>query len=71
MRRLKVCPVCLGDVIVEATFEDVESRCAMCGYRMPAKARPAGLARNQSPGSTTAAQRRGPQASRHLRSGRV
>jgi tRNA(Ile2) C34 agmatinyltransferase TiaS len=67
MRLLKLCPMCLGDMTVGAILRDVESRCTMCGYRSPAEARPAGLARNLSSGWMTLPQQDWPYASSHLR----
>lgn len=71
MRRLKMCPMCLGDMTMEETLGEVDSRCPLCGYRSSAKGRPAELVRHQSPGSGTAAQREWPYGSRRLRPGRV
>jgi hypothetical protein len=67
MRLLKVCPVCLGDMTVDAIPADVEGRCRMCGFRWPAEARSAGLARSQSSASMAPAKEDWPYGSRHVR----
>lgn len=69
--HLKTCPICLGDVTVERMLGDAESRCSMCGYRLPAEARPSELARNHSRGSMTKAQRDWPYAGLQLRPSRA
>lgn len=65
MRLLKVCPMCLGDMIVEPVAGEVRSHCVMCRYRSPSERRPAAPARNRNAGLMTTRHRHWPYATDH------